>query len=259
MSIQEVIMENVNSLAYDAVSLGQFLVDFQSSFFLSGDELIYYVKVTIYELWNHGAKPVMGAGGLEKTSPYDWILQEQYGSAKEEVADNIIKEWLLQKDPEPNLWEVWFYIPDEYCFNPDYYQRNKGGVCLATWIEKFIKEKSKNIILLPQIITELQNNFDLLQYQLDYFVCMIIKRLYYQGLRPVMKAEFPLSDQYQWIVQIQYGLSANDVSLRIIKKWQESRKNSLYIKSIYFCIPDKNCFIPIDYEEKTDGWSFVIF
>ncbi|MDI2113850.1 hypothetical protein [Commensalibacter nepenthis] len=259
ISTQEWIMENVNSLPYDAVSLGQFISYFQSSFLLSKKDLIHYVRLTIYELLNYGAKPVIGAGILEKISPYDWILQEQYGSTKEEIANNIIKEWLLQEDPAPNLWEVWFYIPNEYCFNPDYYQVNKDGVCLATWIKEFIEKQRKYCISLSEIITELQNNFDLSQYQLDYFVRMIIERLYYQGSRPVVKAVSSLSGQYQWVLQIQYGLSASSVGFRIVKKWQENRKSNFEIEQIYFYIPDQNCFIPDGYKEEIDDWKFVIF
>jgi len=60
-----------------------------------------------------GAKPVVGAG-----KPDTWLLQVQYGGNKHEVAEAVIREWLVQGAPTPKPWTgLWFGLP--WCYPPD--------------------------------------------------------------------------------------------------------------------------------------------
>jgi len=117
MTIENYIEGIPPELEIDAVGLHQIIPTLKEVFDLTDEENLYYIRMALNELYDYGARPVIGAGSL-KDSPYDWILQPQYGSTKEQIADNVIKEW-QESGKNPDHGGLWFYIPDEYCCNPD--------------------------------------------------------------------------------------------------------------------------------------------
>src|ERR1043165_781658 len=102
------INESIPRAPYDELPFGmwQIVDDGRRLFGLEGDALASYIRKNIYALMDAGFKPVIGVGKGQ------WKLQVQYGSNKQEVAEAVIREWLLQGAPTPKPWTgLWFGLP----------------------------------------------------------------------------------------------------------------------------------------------------
>ncbi|KAB2823602.1 MAG: hypothetical protein F9K51_07420 [Candidatus Dadabacteria bacterium] len=96
-------------LDVDAVGLWQIVPAGIDGFGLEGEELTEYVRRNLMALLEAGAIPVRGG----KSTGYDWVAQHHYGKTKEEIIENIIREWLnMGNDPKILIGEVWFARPD---------------------------------------------------------------------------------------------------------------------------------------------------
>lgn len=92
-------------LDIDAVGLWQLVSSGRDGFDLDGSELQEFVKRGILSLLNAGAVPV-------KASSSDgvfWEKQLRYGVCAEEMANNIIEEW-LGSGVDPDHDGVWFSL-----------------------------------------------------------------------------------------------------------------------------------------------------
>ncbi len=97
-------------LPIDAVGLWQIVPAGRQRFGLSGDDLTEFVRRCVFALLAYGAKPVTGGGGTK----YDWILQSQYGETKEEIIDEVVKEWLALGAADCDPGGLWFALPSPY-------------------------------------------------------------------------------------------------------------------------------------------------
>lgn len=96
-------------LDIDAVGLWQIEPAGRQGFGLEGEELANHIRRNIYALIEAGAIPVYGGGD----GPHDWIYQPQYGKTKEEIAENVINEWLAKGGGETTVSDVWFARPGD--------------------------------------------------------------------------------------------------------------------------------------------------
>ena len=97
-------------LPRDAVGLFQIVPAGRDGFGLKGAALTDFVRRGIHALLDAGAVPVRGGKG----TGYEWLAQKQYGTAKEEITEAIIREWLaLPDDPLVLCGDgVWFARPE---------------------------------------------------------------------------------------------------------------------------------------------------
>jgi hypothetical protein len=109
------IEEAANELPYDAVGVWKIVPDGRMGFGLEGDALIDYVRRQITELVSRGAVPVRGGGQTE----HFWIVQRQYGSRPEEIAENVMREWLARGATEEDPGWLWFALPEKAWTPPD--------------------------------------------------------------------------------------------------------------------------------------------
>jgi len=94
-------------LPIDAVGLWQIVGPLKYAYFLSGRDLIFYVRKCLLLLFSHGAIPVIG--DVDGTN--DWVAKEGYGGTPEEMAESIIAEWIAS-GRDPDFGDVWFALPD---------------------------------------------------------------------------------------------------------------------------------------------------
>lgn len=106
-----------DGLEMDGLSFSSIISYLRHEYDLTLEELIHYVRLSIYELYDHGARPVKMATKQE-TDRY-WIYQSQYGKTKEEIADNVIKEWKEDDYKDPDYMKLWFALLDEDCYVPE--------------------------------------------------------------------------------------------------------------------------------------------
>jgi hypothetical protein len=78
------------------------------SFDLTGNKRIDFVRRSILSLIHAGGRPVVA----HETKPI-WIETFQYGIQPEEIADNVIAEWLSEGGSDDVEWgRWWFAYPD---------------------------------------------------------------------------------------------------------------------------------------------------
>ena len=106
-SLSEWISRIPNELEVDAVGLWQIIPAGKDSFDLSDEDLDNFTRRCIYALMERGAWPVRPSFRKDKF----WERQFQYGDSREEIAENIIKEWKkIGIDPDQD--GVWFALGD---------------------------------------------------------------------------------------------------------------------------------------------------
>jgi hypothetical protein len=107
-------MEQVaNELPVDAVGLWQIVPDGRIGFGLEGQALADYVRRQVLVLLARGAVPVTGG----RSQGHEWIVQRQYGTRPEEIADNVVREWLANGANEDDEFRIWFALP-EHAWTP---------------------------------------------------------------------------------------------------------------------------------------------
>lgn len=107
-TMSEVISLVPGELPIDAVGLWQIVPKGRDGFGLTGEALVGFIRKCIYALLDAGAVPVSGGKG----TGYDWIAQKQYGTTREEIAENVIREWSQAPNDQEVLFKVWFALPD---------------------------------------------------------------------------------------------------------------------------------------------------
>lgn len=95
-------------LPRDAVGVWQLVPEGRDGFGLKGNSLIEFVRRSIYALLDAGAVPVSGGMGTD----YEWIAQKHYGTTREEIAENVVREWSQAPNDQEILFKVWFARPD---------------------------------------------------------------------------------------------------------------------------------------------------
>lgn len=97
-------------LPIDAVGMWQIVPKGRDGFDLTGDALVDFIRKCIHALLAAGAVPVRGGKG----TGYEWVAQTQYGTTKEEITENVIREWQAMPDDPLVLCGdgVWFARPD---------------------------------------------------------------------------------------------------------------------------------------------------
>lgn len=102
-SISEWISRVPNELPFDAVGLWQLVSVGRDSFDLSGDELYNFVQKGIIALLSAGAVPVRSSSMPDVL----WEEQFNYGSDVENIAINVIDEW-MRSGVDPDHDGLWF-------------------------------------------------------------------------------------------------------------------------------------------------------
>jgi hypothetical protein len=73
-------------------------------FQLNGNDLIDFVRRTILALIAKGGRPVIAS----QTQPI-WEETFQYGTKPEEIADNVIAQWISEGAPDRVEWGRWWF------------------------------------------------------------------------------------------------------------------------------------------------------
>ena len=109
-TMSEVVYLIPGELPIDAVGLWQIVPKGRDGFSLSGSALADFVGRCIHALLEAGAVPVRGGKG----TGYEWIMQSQYGATKDQIVENVVREWQqMTDDPLVLCGEgVWFALPD---------------------------------------------------------------------------------------------------------------------------------------------------
>jgi hypothetical protein len=109
-TISEVIAMYPNELSDDAVGVWHIVPDGETGFGLSGKALAEFLKRAILALLDAGAVPVRHFPGND----YEWVRQNQYGTASSEIADAIVREWEPVPNDSKSMIEScpWFARPD---------------------------------------------------------------------------------------------------------------------------------------------------
>jgi len=103
--LSEWIERTPNELEIDAVGFWQIVPIGRDSFGLEDDKLNDFVKRSIIALLEKGAVPVRPSTNEGEA----WRVQRQYGSKHDEVAANIITEW-LDSGLDPDHDGLWFAL-----------------------------------------------------------------------------------------------------------------------------------------------------
>jgi len=106
--LTEYIIQVANELPVDAVGMWQIVPSGRHGFGLEGAALTEYVRRCVVELLSRGAVPVVGGGQSE----HEWIVQRQYGSRPEEIAENVLREWLANGAQDEDPGGLWFARPE---------------------------------------------------------------------------------------------------------------------------------------------------
>ena len=104
--LSDYIVQVANELPVDAVGMWQIVPGGRHGFGLEGEALTDYVRRCIAELLSRGAVPVIGGGGAD----YFWVAQKQYGSTREEIIENVVREWLAGGAKGEDPGGLWFAI-----------------------------------------------------------------------------------------------------------------------------------------------------
>ncbi len=107
--LSEVISQIPGELPRDAVGLWQIVPAGRDGFGFEGAALSDFIRRAIHALIDAGAVPVRHQPGNE----YEWSVQRQYGSKREDIAEAVIAEWLTMPDDPLVLCGdgVWFAKP----------------------------------------------------------------------------------------------------------------------------------------------------
>ncbi|MDI2113779.1 hypothetical protein [Commensalibacter nepenthis] len=259
ISIEDYIKGIPDELVVDAIGLRDIIPHLKHVFNLTDEENLYYIRMALYEIYDRGGRPVIGASIMDG---FSYVVLLEYGSSKEEIADNVIKEWQQNGCKDPVLNELWFYIPDEYCFVPDYTKKSKEGILIKKWMDDFVNKLPLSVISLSDIISKLKLQFNFSECEWRYFAFMLIKRIYNRGLSPVVRCKNLENSKYQWILQNQYGwvdyhYSNIDhylgiwVSGSIIYQWNKNKCLDPIFGELYFYPLDETCLIPFIPNKKT--------
>lgn len=100
-TIDESVEKTPNELEIDEVGLWQVIPRGRDSFGLDGNDLIDFTRRHIIALVEWGGVPVIALKH-----------QPQYGVTAEEIAENIIAEWLESGGGDPDVGGIWFATPD---------------------------------------------------------------------------------------------------------------------------------------------------
>jgi hypothetical protein len=103
----EWIQHRVDELADDEVGFWQ-VVPEGRLFGLTGASLDEFVRRTLMSLFAHGAVPVRHV----PESGHVWTRQKSYGTTAEEMAEAIVREWIGEGRPDPDLGGLWFGLKD---------------------------------------------------------------------------------------------------------------------------------------------------
>jgi hypothetical protein len=109
-TVTEHIQTVPDELSVDAVGLWQIVPAGRYGFELSGADLTEFIRRCILALLERGAKPVVGGRGTE----YDWLLQSQYGTTNDEIANSVVNEWLAAGAGDCDPGGIWFALPSPY-------------------------------------------------------------------------------------------------------------------------------------------------
>lgn len=107
ISLDEWIERTPNELEVDAVGMWQIVPVGEDSFGLRGEALKDFVRRSVVALVKRGAKPVRPSSQKRLV----WEKQIQYGNAPDEIAENVINEWISSGE-EPNHDGLWFALVD---------------------------------------------------------------------------------------------------------------------------------------------------
>ena len=109
-TINEAIELIPGELPVDAVGLWQIVPKGRDGFGLSGEALDDFIRRAIAALLEADAVPVRHVHG----SDYEWDIQRQYGSEREQIIEAILAEWHTMPDDPLILCGkgVWFARPD---------------------------------------------------------------------------------------------------------------------------------------------------
>lgn len=109
-TISEALSNYSVELDIDAIGIWHIVPRGQDNFGLEGAALTNYVRLAITAILDAGGVPVRHV----PESGYEWVLQKQYGSTRDEIVDAIVKEWELVPNDSFSMIEQcpWFVRPD---------------------------------------------------------------------------------------------------------------------------------------------------
>jgi hypothetical protein len=90
------------------VGFWQIVPEGRSGFGLAGADLDEFVRRTLLSLFARGAVPVRHV----RESGRVWTWQKSYGASAEEMAEAIVREWVREGRPDPDLGDLWFGLKD---------------------------------------------------------------------------------------------------------------------------------------------------
>jgi hypothetical protein len=106
--LSEWIQHRADELAHDEVGFWQIVPEGRNGFGLAGADLDEFVRRTLLSLFAKGAVPVRHV----RESGRVWTWQKSYGASAEEMAEAIVREWVREGRPDPDLGDLWFGLKD---------------------------------------------------------------------------------------------------------------------------------------------------
>lgn len=104
----DTVEDYINTRPYDIDGDGEGLwriVPTGRGFGFEGDELTEFVRLCVLRVLDAGAVPVRHS---PEGMPLLWQEQTQYGTAKDEIAEAIVAEWLATGGGDPPWEYLWF-------------------------------------------------------------------------------------------------------------------------------------------------------
>ncbi len=230
-TLEESILVKASDLKNDAVGLMYLMPNsYQYVFTPNQKELLQYTCRGIKLLLAVGAVPVISV----KNSPFDWEPTLKYGTKRDEIANNIIKEFEFSKKTYPDGGDVWFAIPAVYTytnntsFQQPYLQllRNKSEQTLEELTIEILETLLSSSISLTDILSQDNEIFTYNVKAQEKYVTHILTAI-------LQLASTVKEDNGKLIQDESWGRTAKQKIENIITQWQHSQK----IPNVIFALP----------------------
>jgi hypothetical protein len=198
-------------LDFEPIGMWEIVPAGRRGYGLDGQELVTFVKRAVRRLLDHGCRPVK----RDPRGPYYWGIQKQYGETIDEIAENIIDDWLGWGAGDPDHGGLWL-ASREQC--------QVRNLSKSEWLDGLPAELAKGMARADAIIWAGRYDYELQGADLGRFIADAVRRLLEHGALP---AKYNLEGPHEFTIVTQYGETAEEIISNIVAAWNAGQDRAL--------------------------------